>query len=220
MKVCTDACILGAYTAGKFTHSSIKTVLDIGCGTGLLGLMIAQKTNADIEAIEIEREAAEQARENINRSSWSERINVIKGSLLEFQPKHRYDLIVCNPPFYEGDLKSPHKNINAARHDSTLTLKELFTFVAENLSDDGAFILLLPFHRSEYAEELLRSHALFVNEKLSLRQTPGHVHFRAILVVSKVKAAFTTNEELVIHDSNRNYSAGFESLLKDYYLNF
>ena len=112
MKVCTDACIFGAWAAGKLKESSISVrhILDIGCGTGLLSLMLAQNTNADIDAVEINTDAASQAKENILQSPGINKIKVINASILEFVPEKNYDFIICNPPFYEDDLKSPDQS--------------------------------------------------------------------------------------------------------------
>ena len=115
MKVCTDACMLGAWTAGKLGGSGINNILDIGCGTGLLSLMLSQKINASIDAVEIDADAAKQAGENISASPWAANIRVIHTSLQEFMPKKKYDLIICNPPFYENDLRSEHENKNVDR---------------------------------------------------------------------------------------------------------
>ena len=217
MKVCTDACLLGAWTAAKMQDSTVKNVLDIGCGTGLLSLMLAQKINAAIDAIEINQDAFMQATENISNSVWQENIKIIHSSLQRFVSQKKYDLIICNPPFYEDDLRSDDENKNAAKHDTSLRLEELILFVKEHLNDTGAFAILLPFHRMSYLEKTANGSGLFAEEKLLIKQSPQHEYFRAVLLLTKMKTAVLSNE-LIIHDAQRNYSPAFEVLLKDYYL--
>ena len=101
MKVCTDACLFGAWVANKLVQNKItaKNILDIGCGTGLLSLMLAQKTNAVIDSVEIDASAFDQAKQNISLSSWKEKIQLYHNSINNFEPLTRYDFIICNPPF-------------------------------------------------------------------------------------------------------------------------
>ena len=218
MKVCTDACILGAWTANTIKASSINNILDIGCGTGLLSLMLAQKIGACIEAIEINQDAANQAAENISNTAWAKNIKVIHTSLQNFIPLKKYDLIISNPPFYEDDLRSEDENKNAAKHDTTLKLEELILFVNEHLADKGTFAVLLPFQRVNYFEKMVNEHGLFIQEKLFIKQSPQHDFFRAVIFVSKQEAQSPLTIELVIHDNERQYTPPFQSLLKDYYL--
>lgn len=218
MKVCTDACMLGAWMAGKLGGSGINNILDIGCGTGLLSLMLSQKINASIDAIEIDTDTAKQAGENISASPWAANIRVIHTSLQEFIPQKKYDLIICNPPFYENDLRSEHENKNVAKHDITLKLEELLLFVKEHLFDEGVFALLLPFHRVVYLEKISNGQGLFVLEKLLVKQSTQHDYFRSVIILSKKETIAPLTNELIIHDDERQYTAAFEVLLKDYYL--
>ena len=218
MKVCTDACILGAWAAARTQDNMVKNVLDIGCGTGLLSLMLSQKLNAKTDALEIDPAAATQAAENISRSPWVNNIIVTATPLQDFIPAEKYDLIISNPPFFEDGLRSADENNNAAKHDTTLRLDELILFVKKWLNDAGTFVVLLPFHRTAYLEKMANEHTLFVQEKLLVKQSPKHDHFRSILLLSKKEIPNTETAELTIHDNERNYTPEFESLLKDYYL--
>lgn len=220
MKVCTDACLFGAWVAGRMQQNIKSKVLDIGCGTGLLDLMLAQKITTVIDAIEINSDAAMQASENIAQTPWAKNISVINTSIQDFIPSKRYDLIICNPPFYEDDLRSGDENKNAAKHDTTLRLDELISFVNANMEEDGLFTLLLPFHRTEYFERLSNGSGLFVCEKLLVKQSPKHDHFRSVLLLSKKRPVTVTVNELIIHDNDRNYTNEFQYLLRDYYLKF
>jgi tRNA1Val (adenine37-N6)-methyltransferase len=134
MKVTTDACLFGAWVAKEINNEKIliNNYLDIGTGTGLLSLMIAQKNSSvKIDSIEIDKEAAEQALENVNASSWKERINVIHADAKDFAFTKKYDLIVSNPPFYENELKSPDEKKNMAHHGG-LSLDKLIQAIFEN----------------------------------------------------------------------------------------
>ena len=117
MKVCTDACLFAAWVAAYLQKNKINpgSILDIGTGTGLLSLMLAQKTLALIDAVEINIDAALQAKENFNASPWKQRLNVFETGILQYNTQMKYDLIISNPPFFNNDLLSPDKNKNTAK---------------------------------------------------------------------------------------------------------
>lgn len=218
MKVCTDACIFGSIIS-SYSNGEINHVLDIGTGTGLLALMYVQKNlNAIIDAIEIEENAFTQAKENFNCSLWKDRLNAIHADVRDFVSLKKYDFIICNPPFFQNDLKSDKKNINLARHDEGLNLKELISLIPAHLNEKGVFGILLPYHRIEYFETLAEEQGLFVQQKILIRQTPFHNFFRGILILSFTKKS-TGIRELTIKDSQGNYTKEFVELMKDYYLN-
>ncbi len=220
MKVCTDACILGAWSAEKVLklYPGVTKILDIGCGTGLLSLMLAQKTTAFIDAIEMDAAAAEQAKENILQSAWKEKVQVANIALQEFKPDTQYDFIICNPPFFEDDLKSPDETKNASKHGTTLTFDHLVSFIKENLTKDGFASVLIPYHRTDYFSSLLKKNELFITESLFIKQSPAHPYFRSILLFSHTIVQPIESNELTIHDKERIYTDAFKELLKDYYL--
>ncbi|ANI89368.1 hypothetical protein A9P82_08730 [Arachidicoccus ginsenosidimutans] len=218
MKVCTDACLFGALITENETVIKDDTVLDIGAGTGLLSLMIAQKnTAAKIDAVEIDKDAFEQARENISHSIWKN-VEVHHQPIQEFTKDRNacYDLIVSNPPFFENDLKSINEQRNKALHSSDLSLKELVEIVNKLLAEKGTFCVLLPFSRTEYFVNLAEKENLFLQKKILVKQTPKHHFFRSILFFKKENSGYET-EEIVIKE-NDVYSLRFTELLKDYYL--
>lgn len=219
MKVCTDSCLFGAWVGEKIIREKEKTenVLDIGTGTGLLSLMLAQKTSSHFDALEINAEAALQAKENFKNSPWSERLIVYQQDVTSFAAAKKYDVIISNPPFYEADLRSANAQKNAAKHDDTLTLEVLLKVIKENLKEDGMAAILLPWHRTIYALEEAKKQGLFAAEKMEVRQTPTHSFFRTLLLFS-FKNKPTVNTELTIHTAERQYTPEFTALLKDYYL--
>jgi tRNA1Val (adenine37-N6)-methyltransferase len=224
MKVCTDACMLGAYIANSTSihipQLARTNCLDVGTGTGLLSLMYAQENpNAIIDAVEIERHAYEQAKENFSKSIWNGRLKISHSDARDFVSHKKYDLIICNPPFYENELLSREKNKNLAKHDVGLLLTDLIIIIKNHLSVSGYFVILLPYYRIGYFLELAEGNNLFLQEKLLIRQTPSHNIFRAILLFSYCKKDVKTNE-IVIKDSTGSYTDEFVALLKDYYLQF
>jgi tRNA1Val (adenine37-N6)-methyltransferase len=221
MKVTTDACLFGAWCAEIIKYSSFqaKHLLDIGTGTGLLSLIIAQKNDLLIDAVEIDQEAAEQAKENIKSSPWNERINIIKGDILEFTPDNQYQIIVSNPPFYENELASLKHNKNIAHHSHQLLMSQVIEAIKNNLTDSGHFFLLLPFKRTNEVEELISDQKLHLLQKLIIRQSVNHSPFRSLIMGSKRKTGVTIISELSIWDQHQLYTLEFKALLKDYYLN-
>ncbi len=217
MKVCTDACLFGAYIANEILQLPVKNILDIGTGTGLLTLMLSQKTSAAIDAVEIDAGAFTQAKQNIEQSPWKEKIAIYNANILKFQSNKKYDCIISNPPFFEDDLKSNDEKKNFAKHDTSLTFTALLKVVAANLSPAGFFSVLLPFHRSNYFEAEAAKINFNLIKKILINQTPKHNHFRSILIFS-TKKLDTIQEEIIIKNEEGNYSTKFIELLKDYYL--
>ena len=220
MKVCTDACIFGAWVAEKVAgyRLPVTNCLDIGTGTGLLSLMLAQKISSTIvDAVEIEVNTYEQARENFSNSIFNDRLKIFHNDAKNFVPEKKYDLIICNPPFYENELLSNEKNKNIAKHDEGLRLKDLIDIIKTHHAETGSFSVLLPYHRVKYFEDLAEENKFFLKEKLLIRQTPTHNVFRGILLFGSERLSSSTNE-LIIKNEEGNYTGEFKELLKDYYL--
>lgn len=217
MKVTTDSCLFGAWVAVHIRSLDIeKNVLDIGSGSGLLSLMIAQQTQALIEGVEIQEDDYGQSIYNITNSPFANRITIHRADALEFRYHKKYDVIVSNPPFYENDLKGNAAGKNIAHHDAGLKLPELLHLIARQLTADGAFFLLLPQKRLADLKPLMGNNRLFINEIVSVHQTQNHDAFRVMLRGSFLESkpeAYT----IVIKDGI-DYSAAFTRLLKDYYL--
>ena len=220
LKVSTDSCVFGAWVAKKLAHYEhhIGTALDIGAGSGLLMLMLAQQFPGSIHGVEIDKASYEQATENIAASPWYHRLQLFHNDIKLFSIPYRYDLIISNPPFFEGDLKSANSRYNFAKHDEALTLKDLLEVAERNLSPKGMFAVLLPYQRADWFEEMAASHELYVQEKLLMRQTLQHPHFRAILLLNRKNGLPQKKEELSIRLNATVYTPGYVALLKEYYL--
>ncbi len=221
MKVCTDACLFGAWVAKKLEENKInaENILDVGCGTGLLSLMLAQKSIAQIDAVEIDENAYEQAKENIELAGRNESIHIYLKSINSFDSNKKYDLIICNPPFYENQLKSDDNQRNLAMHACSLSFINLAKVIKHHLSDNGVAAILLPNSSVQKFEYVLRKQQLFSNEKQSVAHSPSHQAFRCMLLISK-KETEIFQHSLNIKNSDNEYSQEFKFILKDYYLHF
>ena len=218
MKVCTDSCLFGAWAAdylGK--NKSIKRILDIGAGTGLLSLMLAQQCNATIDAVEMDNSSANEAKQNFLLSPWQERLYCYAGRIQDFSPNENYDFIISNPPFYENNLLGKNKGRNVAHHNAGLTLRELITAIKRLLNNEGSFAILLPYHRTKEAEEMANEEHFFVQKQIGIKQTFNHSFFRSINLFSKEKHS-VVQSEICIKNENNHYTNEFIFLLKEYYL--
>ncbi len=220
MKVCTDACLFGAYVANKLEQDKlpIKNILDIGTGTGLLSLMLAQKVNTMIDAVELNEVAHMQAKGNIEVAPFKN-INIHHADILAFSSKVKYDFIICNPPFFENQLKSANKERNAAMHATTLSYIQLTEVIKQNLSENGIAALLLPFYALQDFTKILSAEYLFINDQINVKHNPTKPFFRAMLRISLKKTTINL-EEISIKNKDGQYADEFVNLLKDYYLNF
>lgn len=220
LKVSTDSCVFGAWLANKlaFSRHHLNACLDIGAGSGLLMLMLAQKFPGLIDGVEIDKDSCEQASENIAASPWHSRLRIFHDDVKLFSLPHRYDIIVSNPPFYEGDLKSANQRYNFAKHDTGLTLKDLTEFAERNLSEKGMFAVLLPSHRADDFIRLTASHGLYPVQQLNIRQTLKHPAFRTAFILQREQVREIAKEEIIIRLNAETYTKEFIGLLRDYYL--
>ena len=219
MKVTTDGCLFGAWCSNEIQNSivEIENVLDIGCGTGLLSLMVAQKNDITIDALEIDKDAALQATENIASSPRKNRITIIQADVLQWKSNKKYDCIISNPPFYETELKSGKRTKDIAHHDEGLRLSDLLLYIKNHLTTSGAFYLLLPAKREADIENLFERNHFHVRKKVWVKQSTSHTPFRLMIKGGNSKGEIIT-EEIAIKNENNEYSPVFHTLLKNYYL--
>lgn len=218
MKVTTDACILGAYTALE----NATEVLDIGTGTGLIAMMLAQRSKAQFSAVELDDNAYQQAVENVQNSIFKEQIRVFHQSIQDFAENNKdlyFELIVSNPPFFQNHLKSEQEKKNKALHTDTLSFEDLLTSVIKLLSADGRFVVLLPAYESTILENLALQEGLYPHKKLLIRHRNGSKILRIITTFGLTEKE-TIQEELIIRNLDESYTAQFSTLLKEYYLIF
>ncbi len=228
MKVSTDSCLFGAWVADKISNSynendqiekgqAISRILDIGTGTGLLLLMLAQKVDAELAGIELDAGAFADADNNISASAWKERIHLIEGDVLKHSFSGRYDLIISNPPFYENSLKSDIAEKNLAKHDETLTLRSLVKVVDVLLDEAGIFAVMIPAFRSDELLTYTSERNLYLIESMDVLNIEGGKPIRTCFLFGRKKLELVQTS-LIIRDSTQQYTSEFKKLLQDYYL--
>ena len=219
MKVCTDSCLFGAWVASKIEQELIKpeTVLDVGAGTGLLSLMLAQKSAAKVHAVDIDANSFAQASENFDASPWNERLQAFHADIKTWEAPATYDLIIANPPFYENDLAPDDNGKLIAKHAGSMGLKGLLVKAKHFLNEDGIFAVLLPYQKSRWFENAATAYSFFVKEKADVKQTAGHDYFRTMLLLQNQRTCIVQTG-LGIKRNNNEYTDEFIELLKDYYL--
>jgi tRNA1Val (adenine37-N6)-methyltransferase len=221
MKVTTDGCLFGAWVSEKVRSEGlkVKSVADIGAGTGLLSLMLVQKNpEILIDTIEIDNESFEQATGNITASLWKDRVTVIHADVKKFAPEKKYDLIISNPPFYENELKSENQKKNVAHHSNDLSLNDLFIITKNLLTDSGKFFFLFPYKRKKEIEQALNKHDFFADEIILVRQLIQHDFFRFMIRGGIKETGEIKVREISIRNDKQEYTEEFTALLKDYYL--
>jgi len=219
MKVCTDACIQGAFTAQYLAGQEkvVSSILDIGAGTGLLSLLLAQQTAAAITAIELDAAAAEQATENFAASPWADRMQVTQADIRTLPAAHRYDHIITNPPFYEGSLKSGDTLRNQAMHATTLGYEGLLQAISAHLHVKGSFSVLLPYAAFPGFRQLAEAAGYHPQQILEVKQSVQHGYFRTVGIFSRQRVTPVITS-LAIYEKQNVYTPEFVALLQPYYL--
>lgn len=217
MKVGTDGAMLGAWT-NVFTAQSI---LDVGCGSGLVSLMLAQRSAAKILAVDIDAGAVEQSAVNFIGSPWSDRLQARHVSVQDLcrEAESAFDLVVCNPPFFSNSLKNPDQRRALARHSDTLSLSELVDCSSSLLSPVGRLSVVIPFSDVENVLSISKG-KFFCVRQTNVIPVTGREPKRVLLELSKQKICESKVSELTIYKEGHVYTDEFRSLEKDYYLNF
>lgn len=217
MKIGTDGVLLGAWCP---IDNNPFSILDIGAGTGILSLMLAQRTSAEqIDAIEIDENAYEQCVENFENSQWKDRLFCFHAGLDEFvdEPEEEYDLIISNPPFYTEDYKTDNEQRDLARFSDALPFEELLEAADLLLSENGVFAVILPFSEEEKFIALAKNLDLFPFKITRVKGTPTTEIKRSLLAFSRTKKQIAI-DELVIETARHKYTEEYISLTSAFYL--
>jgi tRNA1Val (adenine37-N6)-methyltransferase len=218
MKVGTDGVLLGAWV----NINSAKTILDVGTGTGVIALMLAQRSSAEITAIEIEKNSFDEACFNFRQSPWANRITAIYHSFQEYSSEHsqKFDLIISNPPFFENASKASELNRSNARHTDLLSYSELISGCLKLLADSGKLAIILPTEHSERFISLAETNGLYVSRLTKVRPKPGKPFHRYLLEFSKVQTEIISDELTIELDVHNNFNIEYKKLTKEFYLAF
>jgi tRNA1Val (adenine37-N6)-methyltransferase len=217
MKIGTDGVLLGAWTS---IENNPFSVLDIGAGTGVLSLMMAQRSTAqNIDALEIDADAYEQCSENFENSPWADRLFCYHASLLEFveEIEDKYDLIICNPPFYSEDYKTDNDARDLARFNDAMPFEHLTFAVANLLSEEGIFSVVVPHKEESNFIDLASKVDLYPNRKLHVKGNSDSEIKRSLLEFSFKENEIETSK-LIIETGRHQYTEDYINLTKDFYL--
>jgi len=216
MKVNTDGVLLGAWAkAGEAAR-----ILDIGTGTGVIAMMMAQQSPATIiDAIDIDAGAAEQAKANFEGSVWNDCLRVYLSALQDFKPEYRYDFIISNPPYFVNDLKPADARKTVAKHSVDLSYDELLTHVNRLLSDNGTFAVVIPYFNKALFLEKAAGFGLFVSSALRVQAREDKVPYLALLQLERRKGE-ELEEGLSIQAISGEYTAEYKALTQAFYLKF
>ena len=218
MKIGTDAVLLGAWCP---INNNPFSILDIGAGTGILSLMLAQRSNAQqIDAIEIEENAYEQCVENFEASHWGDRLFCYHASLNDFinDPEDQYDIIISNPPFYSEDYKTDNSQRDLARFQDALPFEELVKATTLLLSENGIFTVIIPFKEENRLLNLCAQAELFPIKMTRVKGTPTGPIIRSLIAFKRYELPVLSANELVIETSRHVYTEAYTKLTRDFYL--
>jgi tRNA1Val (adenine37-N6)-methyltransferase len=220
MKVGTDSVLLGAWVNVNFpVQKSFYRAFEIGTGTGIISLMMAQRNEwLYIDAIEKDLEVFRQGRKNIQDSPFMSRIYPKPFSLQEFRPDTRYDLVVSNPPYFSGSLKSPDDKRNIARHADYLPLKTLVWYSSEILADSGRIALILPTESSEELDVLIAVNKLYVVRRTDVMTVEGRKPKRFMIELAHNQAQTPDYNTLTLETEDGKKTVEYQELAKDFYL--
>jgi tRNA1Val (adenine37-N6)-methyltransferase len=218
MKVGTDAVLLGAWVE----INEAKRILDIGTGTGVIAMMMAQKSKAEIVALDIDAMACQQSLENVKNTPWVDRVCIYNESLQQFASKHasKFDLIVSNPPYFVDAFKSAEESRNQARHADQLPFIDLINCAIQLLNSGGRICLILPTKESMKFRELAASNKLFLTKIMHVKTTEYKDEKRQLLQFELVNKKLLEETLVIEQDERHCYSKEYKELTKDFYLSF
>jgi tRNA1Val (adenine37-N6)-methyltransferase len=214
LKVGTDSMLLGS-----FISSDLKLQgLDLGAGTGVLSLMLAQKNQKlQIDAVEIDANVANECDLNFQNSKWKKKLKCITADYLQFPFKKKYDLIFSNPPYHFENILSPDNGVNISKHSLLSDYIQFLQLVKQLLTENGDFWIILPFSSSDQLTKLASEHRLFLKEYICIHSKPSKKNIRVILNFSSQKQLDICRREFVIRNENNLYSEEYIALTKDFH---
>ena len=218
MKIGTDGVLLGAWTP---IDNNPFSILDIGTGTGIIALMLAQRSNAvQIDALEIDEDAYEQAVDNFENSPWSDRLFCFHAGLEEFveEPEDEYDLIVSNPPFYTEDYKTDNEQRDLARFADAMPFEDLIEAADLLLSENGIFSIIIPFKEEGRFLAIAKAYELYPFKITRVKGTPTSETKRSLLAFSRKETIDFPVDELIIETARHIYTPEYIDLTTDFYL--
>jgi len=216
MKINTDGVLIAAMS----NHNMPKKIMDIGTGTGVIALMLAQRfPDADVHAVEIDYQAAEAAGKNFKNSIFSNRLSISNTAIEHYNRMEQFDLIVSNPPFFVNDLKNEEKRKGIARHADEDFFGMLVNKSKSILSDNGKLWLILPLKQAEQVEEIGATIQLFVTEKIHIHSDESKPPFRMMICLSREKTDLV-ERHFYIYESLKVHTQAYKTLLKDFFLNY
>ena len=214
MRVGTDGVLLGAWAPVDGSR-----ILDIGCGSGLIALMAAQRNpRAEIVGLDVDRDSVLQAQENVSASEFSSRIRILEQDVRTFQTAEKFDSILCNPPFYTEDILPPDENRMKARNAAALSFEALTRCAARLLSESGNFSVILPAHSAADFAALCLTQNLFLAARCDVKTVEHKPPKRALLTFSRTEICCVMPEVLVLQGADGERSQQYKNLTADFYL--
>jgi len=217
-KVSTDGILFGAW----LNYAGAERILDVGAGTGVLSLIAAQRNHtAKITALDIDPDAAEQARENVAASPWPARIKVLTTDARTYQPENLFDLVICNPPYYANSLISPDQRTNVAKHSEDLTFQDLVRVADRSLTPDGRFAVIIPVERENDLVPIAAKHNLHFVQRCIVSYSPHKAPKRVLVMLKRIKIEIVEEASLTIQNTGPfDYSPEYRAMISDLMIGF
>lgn len=215
-KVGTDGVLLGAYA----DVTGVKRILDIGTGTGLIALMLAQRSEAEIVAIEPDHNSFIQSCENINNSPWKERIRVIESTLQEFNDENKFDLIVTNPPYFSDSVRNPDQRKSSARHNDTMNSTDILTNISRLLEENGCLQLIMPYAEGNMFIAEAAGYGFYCQDVLKIKPLQTSEIRRLILKFGRKRIRASEKFLTIEHGKRHEFTEEYKKLTRDFYLKF
>ena len=215
-KVGTDGVILGAYADVK----GAEKILDIGSGTGLIAIMLAQRSKAEIFALEPDKDSFDQLLENISGCNWRDRIHGVNASLQDYDPGFRFNLIISNPPYFINSIRNPDARKASARHNDTLSQEELLSGVVRLLEEGGSFEVVMPYAEGNILIASAAGYGLYCNKILKIKPSPASQIRRVVLTFNRFKSKQTEKFLTIEHGPRHEFTEDYRTLTRDFYLKF